>query len=169
MTAIIAAFVVAAALVWASRVVASEIAAARAEAQRERALAILSTFTPAIAAAQADPRAVLSWQPAVRAARTLFPDEFAAIDRALGAPFPYSPERLQAAHAKWTADWLAWEGAHDSEYKARAAAVEREIGGDSSSASRARLDAIDREKLDLYQRRYEEYIRVAKALQAVQV
>ena len=32
---------------------------------------------------------------------------------------------------------------------------------------RARLDAVEREKLDRYQRRYAEYVRVAKALQAL--
>jgi hypothetical protein len=32
---------------------------------------------------------------------------------------------------------------------------------------RARLDAVEREKLETYQRRYEEYVRVAKALQAL--
>ena len=35
-----------------------------------------------------------------------------------------------------------------------------------AQASPARLDAIEREKLETYQRRYEEYIRVARALQA---
>jgi hypothetical protein len=32
---------------------------------------------------------------------------------------------------------------------------------------RAKLDAVEREKLDSYQRRYEEYVRIAKALQAL--
>jgi hypothetical protein len=44
--------------------------------------------------------------------------------------------------------------------KAAAAAQDAE-----SPARRARIEAIEREKLDLYQRRYEEYVRVAKALQ----
>jgi hypothetical protein len=33
--------------------------------------------------------------------------------------------------------------------------------------ARARLDAVEREKLELYQRRYEEYVRVSKALQSL--
>jgi hypothetical protein len=33
--------------------------------------------------------------------------------------------------------------------------------------ARARLDAIEGEKLDLYQRRYADYVRTAKALQAL--
>jgi hypothetical protein len=32
---------------------------------------------------------------------------------------------------------------------------------------RARLDAVEQEKLEIYQRRYAEYVRVAKALQAL--
>jgi hypothetical protein len=32
---------------------------------------------------------------------------------------------------------------------------------------RARLDAVESEKLGLYQGRYQEYVRVAKALQAL--
>jgi len=164
-----AALLVGAAIVWAARVIRNEMAAVRADAARVRALAILNTFAPAVAASQGNPRAILAWQPVARAARALFAEEFAAIDRALGAPFPYSPAHVQAAHAQWTADWLAWERAHDADYKMKAAAAEVETRGDASSGARARLDAIEREKLELYQRRYEEYIRVAKALQSVQM
>jgi hypothetical protein len=32
---------------------------------------------------------------------------------------------------------------------------------------RARVEAVEREKLDIYQRRYEEYVRVSKALQTL--
>jgi hypothetical protein len=32
---------------------------------------------------------------------------------------------------------------------------------------RARVDAVEREKLDAYQRRYQEYVQVARALQAL--
>ena len=32
---------------------------------------------------------------------------------------------------------------------------------------RARLDAVEQEKLDLYQQHYEEYTRIAKGLQAL--
>jgi hypothetical protein len=152
------------AVVWAGGRATAEAAAERAEGQRGRQLAILNAFVPAIAAARADPRAILVWQPMARTARTLFPDEFAAIDRAMGAPFPFSPAQLQAAHAQWTAEWLAWERSHDAEYKRRAAEAERELERDGSPAARATLDAVEQEKLDLYQRHYEEYVRVAKAL-----
>jgi hypothetical protein len=32
---------------------------------------------------------------------------------------------------------------------------------------RAKLESVEREKLDLYQRRYQEYVQVAKALQGL--
>jgi hypothetical protein len=162
-----AAAIVAAAIVWAAQAVVAAIAAG-GDATRGRALSVLTAFAPAIAAAQSDPRAVLVWHPIARAARALLPGEFAAIDRAFGAAFPFSAEQLQASHAQWTAEWLAWERTHDAEYKRRAAAAEREAVGEAPAALRARIEAIEREKLELYQRRYEEYVRVAKALQAVQ-
>jgi len=165
---VVAALIVAFAIVWAGAKVAHELASAREDRARGRALQLLSLLAPAIAAADADPRALIVWQPLARAARELFPAESSALDRAAGGPFPFGPERLQAAHARWTADWLAWERTHDAEYKLKAAAVEHEIdSAGSSPLSRARLDAIEREKLERYQRRYEEYIRVAKTLQAL--
>ena len=135
---------------------------------RTRSLQILAAFAPALDAVGTDPGALLVRHPLARTARQLFPDEFAALDRASGAMFPFGGEIVQAAHTRWTADWLAWERAHDAEFKLKAAEVEHELvewGG--SPIVRARLDAVEREKLDQYQRRYEEYVRVAKALQAL--
>ena len=95
-------------------------------------------------------------------------EEFAQIDRASGFSFPFGVDRIQAAHAPWTADWLAWERTHDGEYKLKAAAVEEDLArSNGSSVVRARLEAVEREKLDLYQRRYAEYVRVARALQTL--
>ena len=166
---------IAAVIYWAAQRIVAEIKATREEATRTRALALLQLFAPGIGAGTQDPKALLVWQPLARTARQLFPAELAALDRAAGSTFPFTKEQLQAAHAEWTAAWLAWERAHDAEYKLRAAAVEHEIaaaGATSTTASpilRARLDAIEREKLDLYQRRYQEYVQVAKALQALVV
>jgi hypothetical protein len=168
-----AALAIAAVIYWAAQHILAEIRAARDEVGRTRALALLQLFAPGIGASAHDPRALLVWQPLARTARQLFPAELAALDRAAGGTFPFTKEQLQAAHADWTADWLAWERTHDAEYKMKAAAVERDIeaaGATSATASpmlRARLDAIEREKLDLYQRRYQEYVRVAKALQTL--
>jgi hypothetical protein len=143
------------------------LAAARAEATRERTLQLLRLLAPGAVATADDPRALLAWQPIVALARKLFPEESRLIDDAAGGKFPFTADYLQAAHARWTADWLAWEGAHDTEYKLRAAALEDELGpACMTPLGRARLDALYREKLERYQRRYEDYTRVSKALQA---
>ena len=155
-------------LVWVGLQIAKLAASRTADASRPRALQLLATFAPALEAAARDPRAILVWQPIAGAARQLFPEELALLDRATGGAFPFSRERIQAAHARWTTDWLAWERTHDGEYKLKVAVVEAEaIASGPSPLTRARLDVIEREKLDLYQRRYEEYVRVAKALQAL--
>jgi hypothetical protein len=169
---IVAALIVAGAIVWASFAIAREVGAARQAAERRRTLQLLDLFSGALAAADADPRALLVWEPVVRAARRLFPDECAALDRAAGATFPFGRDRVQAAHARWTAEWLAWERTHDADYKLKAAAAEEELaaskGSTGSATARARVDAVEREKLERYQRRYEDYIRTAKALQALE-
>jgi len=38
---------------------------------------------------------------------------------------------------------------------------------ESLRAEASKLEAVDREKLEVYQRRYQEYVRTAKALQAL--
>jgi hypothetical protein len=167
---LITALLVAGAICWAALRVVAEMKAARLEAARGRAVSLLQTFAPAAAAASGDPRAVVTWQPLANVARNAFPDEFAVLDRAAAARFPFSTAQIQAAHAQWTADWLAWERTHDAEYKRRAIEAEEALAGSSGSATlRARLDAIEREKLDSYQRRYQEYVTVAKTLQALTV
>ena len=168
MIILLSAGMVAAAIAWGCRLIAVRIAAAREVDIESRTLQVLTTFAPAVGACNADPRAILAWEPLARTARTLFPEEFARIDRATRAAFPFGADRIQAAHAQWTADWLGWERTHDAEYKLKAAGVEDELERSGGSALvRARLDAVEREKLDLYQRRYAEYVRVAKALQAL--
>lgn len=167
MIAIGAAIVVAAAILWAARALIAELKTARDEAAHTRALALLQMFSAGIAAAHADPRALLTWVPLARAARKLLPAEFALLDAASGTMFPFSAEQVQAAHARWTADWLAWERTHDADYKLKAVVLERELAAGESAITRARLETVEREKLDLYQRRYQEYVQVAKALQSL--
>jgi hypothetical protein len=145
---------------------------AASERRRDRTLQLIQMFAAPAASPRSsfgdDPQTLLAWQPLVAVARKLFPEEFAELDRARGAPFPFGPEQVQAAHARWSADWLAWELAHNDAFKLKAARVEAEIAAHGSTAiARAELDAIEREKLDLYQRRYAEYVRVSKALQAL--
>ena len=140
-------------------------ATARHTAQAARRLQLLQLFAPGIAAAAEDPRALLVWQPIASTARAMFPDDFVELDRAAGTTFPFSREQIEAAHARWSSDWLAWERAHDGEYKVKAAAAEEELRESPGSAVlRARLDSVEREKLERYQRRYEEYTRVSKGL-----
>jgi hypothetical protein len=166
---LISALVVAAAIAWAAVQIVAELRAARAAGgANDRIATLLTLFAPALIETERDPRAFLVWQPIARAARQLFPDEFIALDRAAGGTFPFPAGRIDAAHARWTADWLAWELAHDTEYKLKAAVAEHDVAAQGGSdVARARLDAIEREKLDRYQRRYAEYVRTAKALQAL--
>ena len=148
--------------------IAGELQSARRDAARGRQLALIQMFSAGQSAAYADLRALLVWQPVAKAARALFREEFADIDRASGATFPFTHEQIQAAHSQWTADWLAWERSHDFDYKLKAAVAEQELVASGGSAlGRAKLDAVEREKLDLYQRRYQEYVRTAKAIQAL--
>ena len=168
MLLLLAAAIIAVAIAWGCRQITSALTTAREAAVSLRTLQVLQTFAPAAREASSDPRAVLAWEPLARTVRQLFPEEFTRLDRASGVTFPFGLDRIQAAHAQWTAEWLAWERTHDAEYKLKAAAVEEEIArSDGSPVLRARLDAVEREKLDLYQRRYEEYVRVAKALHAL--
>jgi len=165
---LLAAIVVAAVVVVAARQIAGEIRRSRDDAVRARALTILQTLTPGIEAARSDPRALLVWQPLAQTARRLFPGECAALDTAAGGTFPFTPDQLRAAHAQWTSDWLAWERAHDATYKDRATVAQHELEANGDTpAARAKIDAIEREKLELYQRRYQEYIQVGKALQSL--
>jgi hypothetical protein len=145
---------------------------AASERRRDRTLQLIQIFGAAEDSTRSsfgnDPQTLLAWQPLVATARTLFPEEFAELDRARGSPFPFGSEQIQAAHARWSADWLAWELAHNDAFKLKAARIEAEIAAKGSTPlARAELDAVEREKLDLYQRRYAEYVRVSKALQAL--
>jgi hypothetical protein len=166
---LIAALIVAGAVAWGALQITAAVRAGRAAAGGgDQLAALLAMFAPALAATQQDPRAFLVWQPIANAARQLFPEEFAKLDRAMGGTFPFTRERIDAAHGQWTADWLAWELAHDTEFKLKVATAEHELAGQGASGlARARLDAIEREKLDLYQRRYADYVKTAKALQAL--
>jgi hypothetical protein len=141
--------------------------------RRERAAAIhaaLQTFGPAQAAVQADPRQLVTWYPLAQAARKLQPAAFAALDAATGRTFPFTRDQVEQAHARVSSEWLAWEKAHDEEYRLKAAATEQEMArasGEAGALLKARLDRIQHEKIERYQQRYEAYIRDAKALQAL--
>jgi hypothetical protein len=168
---VVAAVLVGIALGGAAWLVAGRIAdleaTAREDAARARVLRLLELFAPAVIAAD-DVRALLTWRKLAVRARALYPEEFKTLDGGAGGTFPFTNDDIQAAHARWTAEWLAWEGAHDAEYKLKTAALEEELGPSTrSGVGRARLEAVEREKLERYQRRYEDYTRVSRALQAL--
>jgi hypothetical protein len=157
---------VCAALIYAAWRVADELRQRRREATLQQ---LLATFAPAAAAAQHDPKQILVWHPLAQTSRKLFPDAFKELDAAAGGAFPFTREQLKAAHSRWTAEWLAWERAHDAEYALKTAQVQDEIDrvqGQASPLLRTRLAAVEQQKLERYQQRYEEYIKTAKALAA---
>lgn len=133
-------------------------------------LEALHGFAPALKAATRDPRALVVWAPLARAARQACPELFSQLDALWGDTFPLSARQIEEAHARWSAEWLAWERRHDARYKLRAAAIAAalERAGDAAApVVRARLEALEQEKLERYQRRYEDYVRVSKALAAL--
>lgn len=138
------------------------------ERRREATLQqMLATFAPAAAASQHDPKQLVVWYSLAQTSRKLFPDAFKELDAAAGGAFPFTKEHLKAAHARCTSDWLAWERAHDAEYSLKTAQVQDDIDraqGPASPLLRTRLAALEQQKLERYQQRYEEYIKTAKAL-----
>jgi hypothetical protein len=151
---------------WALWRVASVFDELKTEAAQTRTLQLLLLFAPGVAAAADDPAKLLVWHPLAAAARRLFTAEFAALDRAAGGAFPFSAEAIEQAHARWTADWLAWERAHDQTYKFKAAEADA-AEAPTPTLKRARQSAVETEKLELYQARYGQYVRVGKALQGL--
>ena len=131
---------------------------------------LLAALGPGVVAARAYPEALVAWAEVARVARGAFPEACARLDAAAGGRFPFSHDLVEAAHARWTAEWLAWEGQHDVQYKERTAAAEQELeaaGEDAATACRLRLAAVNQEKLQTYQERYEHYVRVGKAIGAI--
>ena len=131
---------------------------------------LLATFAPAAAAVQQDPKQLLAWYPLAQSSRRLFPDAFKRLDEAAGGMFPFTKEQLKTAHARCSSDWLVWERAHDAEYALKLAEVQDQIDraqGQASPLLRTRLAAVEQQKLERYQQRYEEYIKTAKALAAL--
>ena len=128
---------------------------------------MLTTFAPAAVAVQQDPKQLLVWYPLAQASRKLYPDAFKSLDDASGGTFPFTKEQLKAAHARCSSEWLAWERAHDAECSLKLAEVQDQIDraqGPPSVLLRTRLAALEQQKLERYQQRYEEYVKTAKAL-----
>jgi hypothetical protein len=131
---------------------------------------LLATFAAAAASSQHDPAQLLVWYPVAQSSRKLFPDAFSELDRSTGGTFPFTKNQIQAAHARCSSDWLAWERAHDAEFSLKTAQIQDEIeraSGQATPLLRTRLAAVEQQKLERYQQRYEEYVRTAKALAAL--
>ena len=150
----------------AAREIATEIRAAR-ERRRARADARHSADVRAgHRRGAADPRALLVWQPLARAVARLFPSECAALDAAAGGTFPFTPDQFRRRTRAGPP--TGWRGSGARCRIQAEGGREQEVNASGGSpAARRRLDAVEREKLDLYQRRYQEYVQVAKALQAL--
>ena len=139
----------------------------RRQRRAQSLTALLALFGPAVASAQSEPRQLVEWGSVVATARALFPDLFRDLDAASGGRFPFPTDLVNRAHARWTSQWLAWEREHDLEYKRRAGQVEAELARavpDDVPKLRSQLAGIEQEKLQRYQDRYEEYVRVGQAL-----
>lgn len=136
--------------------------------RREQTLtALLSTFGPAIARVQTEPRELVTWANLAKTARTLLPEMFEELDAASGGRFPFPAAIIEDVHDRWTSQWLGWEREHDLEYKKRAQQVEsvlKQAAAQDAVALHAQLAPIEQEKLQRYQERYEEYVRVGKAI-----
>ena len=133
-------------------------------------LRLLEIFGAAIPRVQTMPPELVSWVQLANAARALLPHAFASLDAVSGRPFPFPAELVEGVHARWTSEWLAWEREHDSEYKRRTRDIEHQLSdaeGEALQPLRARLGEIEQEKLLRYQERYEQYVRVGKALSDV--
>ena len=142
----------------------------RRRRQEQAVLHLLAALGPAVVAARANPEALVAWAAVASAARGAFPAACARLDAAAGGRFPFSHDLVEAAHARWTAEWLAWERQHDVKYKERTAAAEQELeaaGEDGAATCQLRLAAVNQEKLQTYQERYEHYVRVGKAIGAI--
>ena len=50
-----------------------------------------------------------------------------------GSTFPFSKDVIAAAHARWTAEWLAWEKPHDGTYKLKALVAQQELTAAAST------------------------------------
>ena len=150
-------------------VVAERVRRDRVRQHHEQLVALLlTTVGPAIA--RAAPRELLGWKRVAETVRQLFPKAVATIEAQNGERFPLTSNIIESAHARWTAEWLAWERGHDAEFTHRTSALEAELEANDerqSSVGRARLAVLEDEKLQTYQQRYEEYVRIGNGLIAL--
>ena len=136
--------------------------------RRDRQIqALVETFGPLAAQAREHPRRLLAWHPMAERTRRLFPEAFQALETT-GERFPFSDQLIESVEANWTAEWLEWERNNDTEYREQSAVIEAALdtaeGTEAQVAARARLDTLERDRLERYQRRYQEYVEVSRGL-----
>ena len=139
----------------------------RRRRREESLLRLLSMFGSSLVRVQDRPQELVAWSQVASLARVLFPNEFKELDLRYGGRFPFSKAVVEDAGARWATKWLAWERAHDAEYKHKADVIEAELRRVDTREARTfeeRLKLIEQEKLLSYQERYEEYVRVSKSL-----
>lgn len=139
----------------------------RRRERERRQVELLSLFGQAIVRAETEPRELVAWARLAAVGRTMFPEVFRMLDAAGGHAFPFSNAYIDGVHARWSAKWLAWEREHDTEYKRRVGEIEAALDGaapDRAHGLRARIAELEQEKLQRYQERYEEYVRIGKAI-----
>ena len=128
----------------------------RKQEHKEQLMAVLLTASAA-AIARAEPRELLAWQSTAKTARRLFPDIVAEIESKGGESFPIPKKVVEDAHAKWTAEWLAWEHHHDADFRKRTSVLEAELqagGQEHTPDGHARIAALEDEKLQSYHKIY---------------
>jgi len=139
--------------------------------REELRLRLVALFAPSLARVQDNPQELVAWSRVASQARALFPDEFKELDLIQGEQFPFSKATIEDAGARWATRWLAWERAHDAEYKQKAEEIQAELKHAEEQEigkCEQRLQLIEQEKLLTYQERYEEYVRVSRSLGALQ-
>ena len=163
--ALVAALVLVAVLV-----VAERARRERLRQHREQVAALLLTSVgPAVA--RADGRELLGWRSVATALREVLPD--AVRDHRAGhgsSPFRFRGRSSTTPTPAGRPTGSRGNGRHDIRFRQRASALEAELRGSGrvdTASGQARLAALDDEKLQDYQCRYEEYVRVGKALAAL--
>ena len=138
----------------------------RKQEHNDQLMVVLLTGAAA-AVGRAEPRELLAWHATADVVKRIFPEVIADIESKGGESFPIPRKVLEDTHAKWTAEWLAWERQHDADFRKRTSVLQAELeatGHEHTPDGHARMAALEDEKLQSYQQRYEEYVLVGKGL-----
>jgi adenine phosphoribosyltransferase len=158
------ALIVAAAIWWTAQQIVGELRAAR-DGRRAAGCSCSSSSLPRARRGAARSTAFLVWYPLARSRASCCRPTARLDPRRRIVPVPAGAGA--GAHAQWTMTGSPGSGPTTAS-KLKAATAEQALAASPDSpVLRGRLDAVEREKLDTYQRRCAEYVRIAKALQAL--